>query len=190
MSGEKPITELLAQLRAGDSAAEAELLERVYPELRKLAQYHLRSERPGITLQATALVNEAYLRIFRGEPVAWRDRAHFIALVTRKMRQILVDHARAIGAEKRGAGWVRLTLDQAAGLARAHGEDLLDLDRALSVLEALDPHAAALVELRFFGGLSEREAAEALGVTRAAVRRTWEFARAWLFRELARSPSA
>jgi RNA polymerase sigma factor (TIGR02999 family) len=188
MSGETPITGLLARLRAGDRSVEGELLDRVYPELRRLAQYHLRGERRGITLQATALVNEAYLRIFRGEPVAWQDRAHFIALVTRKMRQILVDHARAAGAGKRGAGWIRLTLDEAAGAAREGGEDVLDIDRALSRLEELDPQAAALVELRFFGGLSERETAEALGIPRSSVRRTWEFARAWLFRELAGPP--
>jgi RNA polymerase sigma factor (TIGR02999 family) len=180
----EPITALLARLRAGDRSVEGELIERVYPDLHRLAQYHLRHERPGATLQPTALINEAYIRIVGGKPVTWQDRAHFIALAARKMRQILVDHARARGAGKRGPGWTKITLDRAAELAHAHGEDLLDLDAALVRLESVDPHAAMVVELRFFGGLSERESAEALRVTRSDIRRTWEFARAWLFREL------
>ena len=186
MADPKVITGLLAQIRRGDRNGEARLLEIVYPELRKLARYHLRRERSEHTLQATALVNEAYIRIFGAEPVDWRDRAHFFALVARKMRQILTDYARAKASRKRGGGWIRLSLEAAAEFGEDRTEDLLALDDALSRLQALDSEAGQVVELRFFGGLTEKEAAAVLGISVTGARRAWEFARAWLFRELDR----
>lgn len=183
----KVITSLLAKIRAGDRDGEERLLKLVYPELRKLAHYHLKRERPDHTLQATALVHEAYLRIFGAEPVAWRDRAHFFALAARKMRQILVDYARARSTGKRGGTWVRLSLDAVANLGDAGlNNDILAVDESLSRLEQLDPHAARVIELRFFAGMTEKETAEALRVPLSSVKRTWDFARAWLFRELSR----
>jgi RNA polymerase sigma factor (TIGR02999 family) len=186
MADSQVITRLLGQIRHGDREGESRLLEIVYPELRKLAHYHLQRERPDHTLQATALVNEAYLRIFGAEPVSWQNRAHFFALAAQKMRQILVDHARAKATDKRGGGWIRLSLDAAGELGEGRNEDLVALDEALSRLQELDFQAGQVVELRFFGGLTEKESAEALGISVASVKRAWEFARTWLFRELDR----
>ena len=186
MADTKVITSLLAQIRRGDREGEGRLLEILYPELRRLARYHLQRERPDHTLQATALVNEAYIRIFGAEPVGWQDRAHFFALVARKMRQVLVDHARAKASAKRGGGWIRLSLDAADELGEGRSEDLVALDEALSRLQELDSEAGQVIELRFFGGLTEKESAEVLGISVASVKRAWEFARTWLFRELDR----
>ena len=155
----------------------------VYNELRRLAAAYLRRERPGQTLQATALVHEAYLRLAAtGSP--WTDRKHFLAIAARSMRQILVDRARARGAQKRWAGLDRVSLTES--LVRGAREDAMlpALDEALVRLERLDPEQARIVELRYFAGLAVEEAADALGLSPATVKRRWALARAWLFREL------
>ncbi len=185
MPGSKQqITALLALVRGGDQQAAGQLLELVYPELRRLAQHYMGRERPAHTLQATALVHEAYLRIFGSEPIEWQDRAHFFAVAARNMRQILVDHARSREAERHGGGRVQVSLDAATEVALGPDYDLIALDEALARLEALDPRASRVVELRFFGGLTETEAAEVLGISLATLKRDWEFARAWLFGQL------
>jgi RNA polymerase sigma factor (TIGR02999 family) len=157
----------------------------VYSELRRLAAAYMRRERPGQTLQATALVHEAYMRLAAAEP-AWTDRNHFLGIAARSMRQILVDRARARGAQKRWAGLDRVTLTAALAVAGA-GQDeamLPALDQALDRLEQLDPEQARIIELRYFVGLSVEEAADALGMSPATLKRRWALARAWLFREL------
>ena len=163
----------------------------VYNELRRLAAAYMRRERPGQTLQATALVHEAYMRLARGEP-AWTDRNHFLGIAARSMRQILVDRARARGAQKRWAGMDRVTLTEALAVPGS-GQDgamLPALDEALDRLERLDPEQARIIELRYFIGLSVEEAADALGMSPATLKRRWALARAWLFRELSRDSAA
>jgi RNA polymerase sigma factor (TIGR02999 family) len=168
---------------SADAAAEA-----VYHELRRLAGAYMRRERPGQTLQATALVHEAYLRL-ADAGIHWKDRNHFIGVAARSMRQILVDRARARGAQKRWGGMDRVSLTDA--LARAANEDsvLPALDEALTRLEQIDPEQARIVELRYFVGLTNEEAAEALQISVATLKRRWSLARAWLFRELTGSPA-
>jgi RNA polymerase sigma factor (TIGR02999 family) len=144
----------------------------------------MRRERAGQTLQTTALVNEAYLRLIEVKRVRWQDRAHFFAMSARVMRRILVDRARAKGCRKRGDHALHVSLDEAAGVVDARGPDLVALDDALTALEAFDPRKSQVVELRFFGGLSVGEAAEALRVSPDTIMRDWRFARAWLLREL------
>ena len=165
----------------------------VYSELRRLAAAYMRRERPGQTLQATALVHEAYMRLAEGEP-AWTDRKHFLGIAARSMRQILVDRARARGAQKRWAGMDRVTLTEAlAAGGSGSGQDeamLPALDEALDRLERLDPEQARIIELRYFIGLSVEEAADALGMSPATLKRRWALARAWLFRELSRDSAA
>lgn len=158
----------------------------VYNELRRLAAVYMRRERPGQTIQATALVHEAYLRLARvGTP--WTDRRHFVAIAARSMRQILVERARARGAQKRWGGLERVTVTDSLAAA-AHEDAMLPaLDEALNRLEELDPEQARIVELRYFVGLSVDEAAEALGISPATLKRRWALARAWLFRELSQS---
>ena len=182
------ITALLALVRAGDSQAAGQLLELVYPELRRLAQHYMDGERPGHTLQATALVHEAYLRIFGSAPIDCQDRAHFFAVAAKQMRHILVDHARAREAKRRGGTRVQVPLDAVTELALGPDCDLIALDEVLARLEALDPRASRMVELRFFGGLTEPEAAEVMGISPATLKRDWEFARAWLFNQLRPNP--
>jgi RNA polymerase sigma-70 factor, ECF subfamily len=162
-----------------------DLLPIVYDELKRLAAAYLRRERPGQTLQPTALVHEAYLRLLKDRPDRWQNRAHFCAIAAHSMRQILIERARARRARKRGGERARVTLDEA--LLRGHepSVDLVALDEALSRLEALDPLQARLVELRFFGGLTIEETAEAMRTSPATVKRHWAVARAWLARELA-----
>ena len=155
----------------------------VYEELRRLAGAQLRSERSGHTLQATALVNEAYLKLVDQKRTRWRNRAHFFAIAARLMRRILVDHARRARALKRSAGR-RVTLDEALALAPEPDVDLVALDDAMEALGGLDPNLTRLVELRFFGGLTIEETAEVLDVSPATVKREWASARAWLFRRL------
>ena len=155
----------------------------VYQELRRLAASYLRRERPGQTLQATALVHEAYLRL-ANTSVAWNDRRHFVALAARSMRQILVERARARGAQKRWAGMDRVTLTEALAVANPDDAMLPALDEALTRLEAIDPEQARLVELRYFVGLSIEEAADTLGMSPATLKRRWALARAWLFRAM------
>jgi RNA polymerase sigma factor (TIGR02999 family) len=177
------VTLLLHQMRSGDSAAADQLIPLVYRDLKRIAARCLRSERPGGTLQPTALVHEAYLRIAGTEPIDWHDRGHFFAVAARQMRRILVDHARRRSAEKRGAGAISITLSEMAERVQSP-EDLLTIDLTLSKLESLDPGAARIVEMRYFSGLTEREIADVLGVSERKVRRDWEFARAWLFQHM------
>jgi RNA polymerase sigma factor (TIGR02999 family) len=159
----------------------------VYDELRRIAARYMRRERPGQTIQATALVHEAYLRLAKaGTP--WHDKRHFVGIAARSMRQILVERARARGAQKRWAELDRVTLTDALALARPDAAMLPALDEALDRLEAIDPAQARLVELRYFAGLSIEEAADALAISPATVKRRWALARAWLFRELGGAP--
>jgi RNA polymerase sigma factor (TIGR02999 family) len=177
------ITTLLMNWQQGDRIAGDELIGLVYPELRRLAAHYLRPERPGHTLQATALVHELYVRLFAGEPISWENRAHFFAVAAQQLRRILIDHARGVNAAKRGGGQARVTLAD-VGLAPAQNIDVLALDEALTRLEQLDPRAAKTVELRFFAGLEEKEAAAVLDVSVATLKRDWNFARAWLVSQL------
>jgi len=169
--------------RQPDPAVNA-LLPLVYDELRRLAAAYLRRERPGQTIQPTALVHEAYLRLLKDKPDRWQNRAHFCAIAAHSMRQILIERARARGALKRGGVQARVTLDEGLLAADSPHIDLLALDEALQRLEAIDPEQARLVELRFFGGLTIEEAAEAMNISAATVKRHWTIARAWLAREL------
>jgi len=178
------LTQALTDWRNGDQDAGNRLFAAAYQELRRLAAWYLQKERPGHTLQATALVNELYLKLFGGEPVAWQNRAHFFAVAAQQIRRLLVDHARAGLAEKRGGSRVKLSLTEVKGLAAPDERALLDLDDALRHLEALDPRAARIVELRYFAGASEQETAEVAGISVATVKRDWGFARAWLISQL------
>lgn len=160
------------------------MLPLVYDELRLLAASYLRRERPNHTLQATAVVHEAYLRLVAQTGMEWTDRAHFTALMAHMMRQLLVDHIRERGAVKRGGGLERVALDEAAVSTQGRPCGLLALDDALSSLARLDAQKATIIELHFFGGLTLEEVAEVLGVSRTTVKRQWRRARAWLYREL------
>ncbi|HUO74222.1 MAG TPA: sigma-70 family RNA polymerase sigma factor [Solirubrobacteraceae bacterium] len=179
-----PVTQLLVRCRDGDRAALDELLPLVYGELRRIAQSHLRRERAGHTLQSTALVHEAYLRLIGATRPGWQDRAHFFGIAANAMRQILVDHARARAAAKRGSGAERLELTESMSAGGEPEVDVLALDEALGRLAALDRVQARIVELRFFAGLTIDECAEALAISPATVKRDWTSARAWLHREL------
>lgn len=183
-SGSQQITQMLLAWSNGDQAALESLMPLVYDELRKVAARHLRGQRPGHTLQTTALVNEAYLRLIDASQVRWQNRAHFFAVSAQLMRRILVDFARSRNYQKRGGGAERVSLDEAMAVAPERGADLLALDEALTRLQSLNPRQAQVVELRYFGGLSEEETAEALKISVRTVRRDWNFARAWLHREL------
>ena len=160
------------------------LVPLVHDELRRLARRYMRQERPGHTLQATALVNEAYVRLIEAKRVRWTNRAHFFAIAARMMRRILVDFARARGNAKRGGGVQKVTLDEAFLVSPQVGEDLVALDEALQKLEAMHPRKSQVVELKFFGGLNLDETAEALHVSRDTVKRDWRYAKLWLLREL------
>ena len=164
------------------------LLPAVYQELRRLAAGYIRQEKPGQTLQPTALVHEAYLRLMKDRPDRWQNRAHFCAIAAHSMRQILIERARARNAQKRWGEKARITLDE--GLLQGGGRsvDLLALDRAIERLAEFDPEQARIVELRFFGGLTVEETADALGISPATVKRHWTIARAWLARELEGKP--
>ena len=171
--------------RQGDEQALATLVPLVYDELRRLAASYLRRERPGQTLQATALVHDAYIRLLQDSHLSWQNRAHFFGIAARSMRQILIERARARGAAKRGGDRVRVTFDP--GLTPAPEPlDVEALDEALTRLAAFDPDLARVVEVRFFGGLSIEETGEALDVSPATVKRRWTLAKAWLARELGR----
>jgi len=172
----------------GDRQSLDSLLPIVYQELRRLAAAYLRRERPGQTLQPTALVHEAYLRLMKDRPDRWQNRAHFCAIAAHSMRQILIEKARARGAAKRGGARPRVTLDEGLVGTDERSIDLVALDEALERLAAIDAEQARLVELRFFGGLTVEETAEALGISPATVKRHWTVARAWLARELSGSP--
>jgi RNA polymerase sigma factor (TIGR02999 family) len=178
------ITTLLLEWRQGNQDAGRHLLATAYNHLRRLAANYLRQERPDHTLQPTALVHELYLRLFSSEPVDWQNRAHFFAVAAQQLRRILVDHARSVQAKKRRGHSVKLSLTEANGWAQKQEEDLLEVDEALTRLEHLDPRAAKVVELRFFGGLKETEIAEVLGISLATLHRDWKAARAWLLSQL------
>jgi RNA polymerase sigma factor (TIGR02999 family) len=181
------ITALLHAHAAGHAGALEQLLPRVYDELRRIAQNRLRREQPDHTLAATEVVHEAFLKLMPFERVEWRDRAHFFAVASRAMRNVLVDHAVRRNAAKRGGGTSPVTLDEGDGAAEHSLDDLIGLSDALRRLEELDARQARVVECRFFGGLSLDETADALGISAATVSREWTFARAWLHRELAGS---
>jgi RNA polymerase sigma factor (TIGR02999 family) len=200
MNDQSHVTQLLGAWAGGDQRALDELMPLVYSELRHLAERHLRGERRNHTLQGTALVNEAYLRLINQKNASWQGRAHFIGLASSLMRRILVDHARGRLAAKRGGGVTPVSLDQtglvlagtddegagieALELASNPSIDLASIDSALRRLESLDPEQGRIVELRFFGGLSIEETAQLVGVSAATVKREWVLARAWLRREL------
>jgi len=179
-----PVTQLLANWGLGDPAAREALIPLVYGELRRLARRYLRRERPDHTLQSAALVHEAYLRMVGQQLPEWQNRAHFFGVAAQLMRQILVDHARAHRAAKRGAGAPKLALDPAMVLAQKPELDVVQLDDALKKLAGLDPEQSRLVELRFFGGLSIEETAVVMGTSATTVKREWATARAWLHREM------
>jgi RNA polymerase sigma factor (TIGR02999 family) len=184
----KRITEILATFAGGDQEALKSLIPLVYDELRRLAQYHLNRERSDHTLQSTALVNEAYLRL-AGRDIRIQNRGHFFAIASQLMRQILVDYARRHRADKRGAGSCMLTLDEQVTLPQTRGLDVVALDDALNSLARLDQQQSRIVELRFFGGLSIDETAAVLGVSPATVKRDWATARVWLHREISGLPA-
>jgi RNA polymerase sigma factor (TIGR02999 family) len=179
------VTLLLERARQGDADALTALLPLVYDELRRVARNQMRRERPGQTIQATALVHEAWLRLSASRGLAPQNRAHFMAIAANVMRQILVERARARHAAKRGGHRERVTLEEGLLPGPEHGVDLVALDTALDKLGALDSEQARLVELRFFGGLSVEETADAMGISPATVKRRWTSARAFLARELA-----
>jgi RNA polymerase sigma-70 factor, ECF subfamily len=180
-----PFDELVARASRGDRPSLEALLPLVYDELRRLAAHYLRGERPGQTLQPTALVHEAYLRLLKDRPDRWQNRAHFCAIAAHSMRQILIDRARARDAQKRGGGAPRVTFDESLPVTAPDGQvDLIALDAALERLAALDADQARIVELRYFGGLTIEETADAMGISPATVKRHWALARAWLAREL------
>jgi len=178
-------TQLVTQLEQGDPSAAAELVPLVYSELRSLAAAILRQENRGHTLDPTALVHEAFLKLVDQTRVQWKGRAHFFAVCAQAMRRILVDHARGKHRQKRGGGRVRLTLKPDLALSPSRDEDVLALDEALEKLTRLDPRQARIVELRFFGGLNVSEVADVLGVSKRTVESDWTMVRAWLRRELA-----
>jgi RNA polymerase sigma factor (TIGR02999 family) len=183
-SDSRHVTTLLVRWREGDNRAGDELLDTVYSELRRLAAHYIRQECPDHTLQATALVHELYIRLVASEPVNWQNRAHFFAVAAQQLRRILVNYARDKQAQKRGGKRVKLALSDVSDISESRNQDVLAVDEALRHLEELDGRAARVVELRFFGGLTEREAAEALGISVATLKRDWDFARAWLVRHL------
>src|SRR5262245_54755777 len=179
------ITKLLAAWADGDHAALEQLMPLVYEELHRLARRYMRRERPGHSLQTTALVNEAYLRLVDWKNVQWQNRAHFFGVAAGLMRRILVDFARSRNYAKRGGGArVTVSLDEAATVSRDRAREILALDEALRSLAVIDPRKSQVVELRFFGGLSLDETAEVLSVSSRTVLREWDLAKAWLNREL------
>jgi RNA polymerase sigma factor (TIGR02999 family) len=182
-----PVTELLFRWRGGDREALEELMPLVYGELRRLARHYLQMERIGHTLQSTALVHEAYLRLAGENVPQWQNRAHFFGIAAHVMRQILVEHARGHGAAKRGGSACKLTLDDAVALPERKDVDLVALDDALKDLARLDEQQSRIVELRFFAGLTIEDTSEVLGISPATVKREWTSARAWLYREIDRS---
>jgi RNA polymerase sigma factor (TIGR02999 family) len=178
------ITRLLKAWSSGDQDALARLAERVYPELRIMARRYLKDERHSNTMQATALVNEVYLRLVDVARIEWQERAQFFAMAAQMMRRILVDAARARGADKRGGDALKVNLDETALLSSAPERSILALDEALTAFSRMAPRQARVVELRYFGGLSEDEIVETLKISPRTVRRDWDLARAWLLREL------
>jgi RNA polymerase sigma factor (TIGR02999 family) len=181
------ITQWLVGWSDGDPSALEKLTPLVYRELHRLAQAYMRGERPGHTLQTTALVNEAYVRLIDADRMGWQNRAHFYGVAAKLMRHILVDFARSRDQVKRGGGVEPLTLDEAWTITTDRSAELVNLDDALTALEKLDARQSRIVELRFFGGLTEPEIAEVLKVSPRTVNSDWSLARAWLLRELGQS---
>ena len=179
-----PVTQLLRRWSDGDSAAREALIPLVYDELRRVARHCLASQRSDHTLQSTALVHEAYLRLVVRTSVHWENRVHFFAVAAQLMRRILVDHARKQRAAKRGGNHVTLVLDESLDLPKKRAVDLIALDDALTGLAALDSRQSQIVELRFFGGLSIEDASHVLGISPATVKREWATARAWLYEQM------
>jgi RNA polymerase sigma factor (TIGR02999 family) len=184
--GPEDVTQLLLAWSGGDQEALGRLIPLVEDELRRLAHAYMAGERPGHTLQTTALLNEAYLRLVDSQRVRWQNRAHFFAVSAQLMRRVLVDFARARRREKRGGDRVQVSLDEALDVSQRRDPDLIALDDALQALAAFDERKSKVVELRFFGGLSVEETAEALGVAPITVLRDWKMAKVWLYRELDR----
>ena len=179
------VTEALQELRRGVSGARDELFQLVYSELRRMAGAYMRKERGAHTLQPTALVHEAYLRLTKGTKPDWQDRGQFLASAARAMRRILVDHARAFNAQKRGGGFTRLTLGDGVHRTETTFQELLDIHEALERLEVIDAQRSRVVELRFFGGLTVADTARVLDISKRSVNRSWQHARLWLYREIA-----
>ena len=186
----KEVTQLLMSWSQGDKAALDELIPLVYAELRRLARHQMNRENPGHTLQTSALINEAYLRLVDQQGVQWQDRAHFFAVAAQVMRHILIDHARRHQYAKRGGGAVKVELNEAILLPEQRTAELIALDEALTELGAVDPRRSRVVELRFFGGLSIEETAEVMKVSSPTVQREWRAAKAWLRRAISMKDSA
>ncbi|MBA3963567.1 MAG: sigma-70 family RNA polymerase sigma factor [Chthoniobacterales bacterium] len=178
------VTQLLTSVSEGDQAALTELAPLVYEDLRRLAHRYMQAERADHTLQATALVNEAYLRMADQTKASWQTRAHFFAIAARTMRQILVNYAKSYRAQKRGGGDQKVELEAVALISPAQSQEIIELHEVLAQLAVLDERKARVVEMKYFGGLSYEEIAAVLGVSAITVRRDWEFARLWLYAEL------
>jgi len=185
-SSSPDVTVLLSELTRGNKEAEEKLVPLVYDELKRLARSYMRRERPEHTLQATALVHEAYLKLIKQQSVNWQGRSHFFAIAAQLMRRILIDHARGHLREKRGGTKVILPLDEGLVFSPEHSEELVKLDEALERLSKLDARQSRIVELRFFGGLSVEETAKFLGISPKTVKRDWSVAKVWLHGELRR----
>jgi RNA polymerase sigma-70 factor (ECF subfamily) len=183
-STRQEVTQLLGDWRRGDERALEKLFPLVQPELHRLAHHYMSRERAGHTLQTTAILNEAYLRLVENTQPPWQNRTHFVAAAAQLMRRIMVDHARERHSLKRGGGALRVTLDEAAWVAETRSEELLALDEALEQLAAQDPRKGQIVELRYFGGLTVEETAEFLKLSPRTVEREWTMAKAWLYRAL------
>jgi RNA polymerase sigma-70 factor (ECF subfamily) len=180
------VTQLLIDCRNGSQDASNQLFPLVYEELRRLAHRYMSRERPGHSLQTTAVVHEAYLRLIDQNHVQWQNRAHFFAIAAQMMRRILITHAQSRAYAKRGGGTLKVSLDEAAILSRERASELMALDEALTSLTATDPRRSRVVELRFFGGLSNEEIAEVLRISTNTVTRDWNVAKAWLYREMSK----
>jgi RNA polymerase sigma-70 factor, ECF subfamily len=189
MDGPIDVTTLLGELDVGNDKALAELVVSLYSELRSLASRYLQRERPEHTLQTTALVHEAYLRLADQREVHWKNREQFLGVAAQLMRRILVDHSRSHDAKKRGRSFEKVFLEEAVCISQEKAADVVALDEALTRLAEFDPQQAQLVELRFFGGLSIEESAAVLGVSRTTLKRNWNVAKAWLARELGKGQS-
>jgi RNA polymerase sigma-70 factor, ECF subfamily len=183
------VTLLLNRMRNGDSAAGDEAASLVYDELHRIAAREMRHENEGHLLQTTALVHEAYVRLAGSGSLEIQNRGHFFAVASRQMRRILVDYARSSNAQRRGGGAAKVDLDQLQIAVDPRSDDVVSLDEALRELERIYPRAAKVVELRYFGGYTDTEVVEALGVSTATVRRDWEFARSWLFKQMQGKPA-
>lgn len=187
--GDQEITRLLLAWREGEKSALDRLMPAVYEELKRLASAYMRRQRPGHSLQTVDLVNEAYMRLIDSSRVNWQDRNHFYAISSQIMRRLLVDSARKRNSQKRGGGRAQITLEDNLEIAADAGTDLVALDEAMKLLAELNPRQSRIIELRYFGGLTEEETAEVLGVSSRTIRRDWTVARAWLYRELTGAPA-